>query len=633
MEICNRLSKWEVVIFDIEVFPHWWCVVYNQCGEKRVVTSETKGRTKILKDLRCSRILCGFNIKGYDMRILRMIVEGFTPEQIYRLSKAIIGNDATHPHNTIKFWHEYNFTDLYDDWRFGSLKAFESNSGMSIEESGISFDKECLTEADKQNSIEYCIHDVDATEDMFVYRKNYLEAKITLAEMYDLPILKSLKSSNAKLCAKVLQAEKRVLHKSKDFIIPKKVEPYIKEWVPDEVLNSFRYIDPTLCKDEEEIIYEFDLFENHIKYGVGGVHSVMDKWLYVAETEDYMLVNIDVQSYYPNLLMAFDLMSRCCPDSRIYKSIYEMRLTYKQGASKELSLNGKTPLYYEYMKKSNALKLILNTTYGAMKNKNNALYDPDRATTMCYLGQLLLTALAHELYTKCVGLKVIQLNTDGILVYVPKRLLENMRAVVRGWETLTGLSMEEDKLIAFYQRDVNNYIELTGNPKKPYKLKGKWANQSQKEDMSNLNAPVVHKAVLLYYTEGVPLEQTIHSCTDLIDFCFTTTTGRAYDSTWYEYEGQYIPANKVNRVIATTDKRCGTIRKRKTEIDDEGNVKERYDKASEIPLNCRLCNDDIRQAELPSDLDFEWYVDFAKKRIKEMKELKLYDTKKSEYQP
>ena len=42
------------------------------------------------------------------------------------------------------------------------------------------------------------------------------------------------------------------------------------------------------------------------------------------------------------------------------------------------------------------------------------------------------------------------------------------------------------------------------------------------------------------------------------------------------------------------------------------------DKVAEIPMNCKLVNDDIKFVE---DLDREWYVEFAKNKIKELVEV------------
>jgi hypothetical protein len=78
-------------------------------------------------------------------------------------------------------------------------------------------------------------------------------------------------------------------------------------------------------------------------------------------------------------------------------------------------------------------------------------------------------------------------------------------------------------------------------------------------------------------------------------------------------------------VYATTKKECGTVYKKKFEEDNEGCLRERFDKVAEIPNRCGLCNQDIRNAPIPSDIDYEWYVEFANKKIKEMKEIALYD--------
>lgn len=58
-------------------------------------------------------------------------------------------------------------------------------------------------------------------------------------------------------------------------------------------------------------------------------------------------------------------------------------------------------------------KIVLNSTYGAMKDKHNAMYDPRQANNVCVGGQLLLLDLIERLEDHC---EIIQSNTDGILV-------------------------------------------------------------------------------------------------------------------------------------------------------------------------------------------------------------------------
>ena len=55
------------------------------------------------------------------------------------------------------------------------------------------------------------------------------------------------------------------------------------------------------------------------------------------------------------------------------------------------------------------MKLVLNTTYGAMLNKYNDLYDPLMGRSVCISGQLQLLEMAVHLIQDCPTLKIIQL--------------------------------------------------------------------------------------------------------------------------------------------------------------------------------------------------------------------------------
>lgn len=597
----------ENVVFDMEVFPEWWCMVYTNplnMNELRVMTSETPGYLKWIKVLKYKRCLIGFNIKGYDLRILNAIESGCDPYEVYEVSKSII-DDTENPFNNYYFWNKYNFSDLMDDWRFGSLKEFESNSGMDIRESEIPFDKENLTDEEKEEVINYCKHDVEATIKLLDFRKEYIDSKIMLSEMFNIPLTKALKSTNAKLCSLVLEAEQMYREEKTNFILPEKVKPYVYDNLPKDVISLF----DTLSDDDKQVT----LFDNNITFGIGGIHSTRAENALFRSDDNRQLINIDVTSYYPNLMMNFGYMSRNISDPTLYKRIYDLRVELKRQAGIEEKLNGKSEKWKELNAKQTALKLILNTTYGATKNKYNGLYDEYQASSLCYLGQLLLASLANKIYNT-TGATIVQTNTDGILICINKDKIDQVKTLVSEWEFMTGFTMEYDYIIMFFQRDVNNYIEVTNNPKKPYKLKGKWTNQADIDNtaMPNLNAPITHKALLEYYLRGVPIEDTVRNGTDIMDYCFTCKTGKSYDKTYYYYNNEPRNANKVNRVIATTDSRCGTIKKYKKE-----NGKDRFDKIAEIPEHCRLMND---IPVMVDDLDYNWYIEFAKNKLKELKE-------------
>lgn len=269
----------------MEVFPRWWCIVGKSEGEDYFIcTSEDENYLDKIREWRNKACLFGFNIKGYDLRILNAIEHKYSPQEVFELSQAII-EDKQMPLNDYSFWNRYIFCDLYDDW-FGSLKEFESNIGMSIEETEVSFDKEILTPEDIELTLKYCKHDVDATCILKKHRQSYIDSKLMLSEMFNIPLITALKSTNAKMCALVLKAVPKNRYQETKFIIPPKVEPYVKEQLPDFVLNLFKEFTP-----ENRTV---DLFGNTVTFGIGGIHSTCADNVIVKADDQYSLINIDV---------------------------------------------------------------------------------------------------------------------------------------------------------------------------------------------------------------------------------------------------------------------------------------------------------------------------------------------------
>ena len=96
---------------------------------------------------------------------------------------------------------------------------------------------------------------------------------------------------------------------------------------------------------------------------------------------------------------------------------------------------------------ANALKLVANTTYGAMLNKYNDLYDPLRGRSVCITGQLFLLELANHLKKDCETLFVIQLNTDGIMVSFDDSEYDKVLAIIDEWQQRTGFELEEMAMV------------------------------------------------------------------------------------------------------------------------------------------------------------------------------------------
>lgn len=123
--------------------------------------------------------------------------------------------------------------------------------------------------------------------------------------------------------------------------------------------------------------------------------------------------------------------SRNIPSPQTYADTIEQRVAAKRSGDKATA---------------NALKLVLNTTYGAMLNQYNDLFDPLMGRSVCISGQLQLLELTCHLLEEVKSLRVIQLNTDGIMISFEEEEYPTVLEITGEWQTRTGFELEEDKV-------------------------------------------------------------------------------------------------------------------------------------------------------------------------------------------
>ena len=262
---------------------------------------------------------------------------------------------------------------------------------------------------------------------------------------------------------------------------------------------------------------------------------------------------------------------------------------------------------------ANALKLVCNTTYGAMLNQYNDLYDPLMGRSVCVSGQLYLLELAEHLYKDVPELKVVALNTDGIMVEFDDSYYDKVKEITGEWQERTGFELEEDFITAIVQKDVNNYIEIqqdgTAKSKGGYLVKG--IAPAGAFNINN-NAVIVATALKEYFISGTPVEDTINNCNDIFQFQMIAKAGAKYKEAYHIVDGEKQPVQKVNRVYATRDERYGKLYKVKAENDSEAKI-------DSLPEHCIIDNDN--QLSI-TDIDKTFYIEMARKRINDFKGIK-----------
>lgn len=288
-------------------------------------------------------------------------------------------------------------------------------------------------------------------------------------------------------------------------------------------------------------------------------------------------------------MIGYGYVSRAVPDPKIFEQTRDERFAAKARGDKQTA---------------NTLKGPLNKSYGAMINKYNPMYDPGNGRSVCISGQLSITELVVA-YSRIEGLRILQINTDGVMISIPEEVYETVIAVNEWWQEQTGLLLEEDRIEFVWQKDVNNYVMRTTDGHE--KVKGSYLVRGISPIGAwsiNNNAVVVAEALKAYLLDGVPVRQTIEACDDPFKFQLIAKAGHKYSRVYQLINNEEVEIQKCNRVFACSDESLGRLYKVKAA---DGSIA----KIESLPEHCLVSNEGMCRME---QIDKEWYVALAEKR-------------------
>lgn len=587
-------------IYDTEVFLCDWVAVFLDPDENRwyIFHNDRELLMEFMQD-NADALFIGFNSKHYDQHIIRAIAGGLDNETVKELSDWIVdgGQGWACPYlDDIRF--RFNNVDIRDDMQQGlSLKAIEAHLMMDIQETEVDFNlRRPLTDEELARTVAYCRHDVEATAQVVKLRKNYLDSKVQVGALAGIPAERALAMTNAKLTAALLKAQKREYDDERKYVMP---DNLLREYIPDEVFAFFDRMKDKSLTDEEVFKSKLNIRigECPVTIAYGGIHGAIPNFMW-KESPGRTIRNWDVASYYPSLMIKNGYTSRSIPSAAVFEETYSKRIAAKKSGDKATA---------------NALKLVLNTTYGATLNSFNDLYDPLMARSVCISGQLYLTELAHHMLRDIPDLRIVQLNTDGIMVELSENDLPAARAIADEWQQRTGFGLEEDWITLIAQKDVNNYVML--EPDGHIKAKGGYLVRGiAPAGAFNINnqAVIVADALREYFIHGTPAADTVNACDDISKFQLIAKAGAKYRDAAWEYGGRKYPVQKVNRVYASGDPQAGRITKVKLADDSEALI-------ASMPEHSVIDN---RAVLTIKDIDKGWYIALAEKRIDDFKGIK-----------
>jgi len=366
--------------------------------------------------------------------------------------------------------------------------------------------------------VQYCCHDVQATTNFFHESKEKVAFRDQLSEKYgkDFTNYSDVKCGVEVL---ILETEKRKPGSCYDDSGKPRQTKRDTIALADVILPSVeftRYEFNSVLQDfksktikETKGVFEdmsavVDGFE--FIFGLGGIHGSIESQT-VRSDEERVIVDLDVASYYPNLAIVNDIYPKHLSSDfcSIYRELYEERKKHKKGTAENAML-----------------KLALNGTYGNSNNKYSPLYDPQYTMAITVNGQLLLCMLSERMMD-IPGLSMIQANTDGITVSVPRAHKWLVDEVSKWWQSHTGLVLEEAIYDVMFIRDVNSYIAVYegGGVKRKgaYEYKYQWHQNPSKTVCS-----IASEDHLL---NGTPVEEAVRSVSDPHDFIIRVKVGRS----------------------------------------------------------------------------------------------------------
>lgn len=613
-----------VFIYDIEVFSDDWIVVFRRPEEGSphiVIHNDAYHLREFLSQP--DVVIGGFNNKHYDDWVILTMILGGSNVEVKRHNDFIINGGNGWEFPFIQFQKKpFKSFDLRDDIadKGLSLKAIEGNMYLPIVESSVSFDIDRpLTPDELDEVIKYCKNDVDATVALYNARDEYITSKKIVGKMYGVEESEALGLTNAKLSARVLNAKHETRDDERDYHIPDCLSP---DLIPKQVLDFFLQIRDLSISSTKlfgtgkqgskgmtlDLWIETGGGRCPVTYAWGGVHGA--KAAFTAEaTSERLIVNYDVSSLYPNSMINFGYCSRSMEDPDAYKKLVETRLAAKKAGDTD---------------KATALKLVVNTVYGAMLNQYNDLADRRAGRSVCITNQLAMTQLIVMLSRRCASIDFININTDGIMFFIDKTEDALSSQIVAEWCKITGFEMERDDFAKVIQKDVNNYIGIKVGGK--MKTKGGFVSLYKGGDFKTNSLQIIHKAIVEYLVKGTPPEETIRSETDIFKFQSIVKTGGTYEGSYHYINGERVEVQKVNRVYAVKNKSYGQIvkgkwitEKRKKDKASGKMISEPVDppiwQESVIPECPDHAFTDNENTLTIADLDLDYYIEMAKSRI------------------
>ena len=574
------------LIYDIETYKNYFLIMFKAKGKVKyvqmhndVITGDYTRKTLPLK-----HTLIGFNNINYDDVMLSAFYGGASNEQLKKLNDAIIEEG-------LRYWQTYRRFKIRDlkldtidlsepaPGVMISLKMYGARMGMPKLQDLPIEPSATISDSDAIELRKYCINDLDTTEELYNQISKAIELREQLSEKYGVDMRSK---SDAQMAESIISSYMDVSKRQTD-VKPFKYVP--RPWLKfesnelNDLLNIACTVDYQLSVKgsliaPKEFSKAFEFKGTKYKVAIGGIHS-QEKSQVIIPKDDEVLYEADLSSMYPVIITEQGLYPKHLGPKflEVYSNILSDRLSAKRTGDKVLN---------------ETYKITLNGSYGKFGSQYSFLFSPELLIQTTITGQLSIMMIIERLTD--IGVQIVSANTDGINVLHKKSLQKEVDSIFFEWELDTGYNFEYTPYSATYNESVNSYIAI--KPDGSVKGKGFYAKSWLGK---NPDADICVTAVIDYLNKGVPVEDTINNCNDVIEFL---TARKVAGGAVYKD----IDLGKVVRFYHSTVDGNITYKKNGNKVPKSDSCKPLMDLVDHVP----------------SDLDREWYIKECYSNLKKL---------------
>lgn len=319
--------------------------------------------------------------------------------------------------------------------------------------------------------------------------------------------------------------------------------------------------------NSKEFQRELEFYGTKYTIATGGIHSQDPPRVCVSD-DKFIYIHHDYTSYYPSIMISYNIYPQHLNKQAFVKMVSflkDTRVKCKHTSDEEGYVLDGVPNKIG----AEALKIVINSIYGKLGSELFFLYDRFAQMQVTINGQLMTMTLVEELELN--GIHVISANTDGIVIKLPRDKFDVYKNITDRWNEFNKMGADFEEYEKIVSRDVNNYFDVQITKKgTEYEFKGALDPKQYIKDLKKgYDMPIVAKAVFEYFVNGIPIMDTLHNHTDILDFCKTQNVGKQFDVIYQKCNNGNIETIKSQRHVRFYVSNKGVIIQKRNIFDNK----------------------------------------------------------------